>query len=182
MPCDSSVQVDLLNVIRIIFPSPQTNGLMNGDHANRPVRSTKWSPPDSATQAMRLQRETDFLKYVSFHCLHAHEHCNFFFVPLCGGHHYDCLFSSSMMLYLLCYPLSAPHSSYLSYKLLSPLGLVILLFFSLVFSHLAFFSLRACPITWPYQFSCVSVSFWDACTILVVSLMHLSILKIIILC
>jgi len=44
----------------------QANGLMTDDssHINRLVRSAKWSPPDTATQAMRLQRETDFLKYV----------------------------------------------------------------------------------------------------------------------
>ncbi|KAK2183985.1 hypothetical protein NP493_288g03000 [Ridgeia piscesae] len=42
------------------------NGLMTDDssHINRLVRSAKWSPPDTATQAMRLQRETDFLKCI----------------------------------------------------------------------------------------------------------------------
>ena len=56
---------DTIHIALFIF-TLQASGLMTEDHSNpnRLVRSAKWSPPDSATQAMRLQRETDFLKYV----------------------------------------------------------------------------------------------------------------------
>ena len=48
---------------------------------------------------------------------------------------------------LLSCPLSDPSLSCLSCMRLSILGLAALLFFSLVFPHLAFFSLQSCPAT-----------------------------------